>query len=136
MGQKRRRGLLETYTIKSPLIINIQGKKKSANALDAAPLLTASGTGIVSVGPANSPWPGPLAVVLAWIDDKMIEASLFSIVNVFFGFIISFGMTRLVLPMFGFYPTRKDSFIITAIFTASALLRNFLVFHGWGYFYG
>lgn len=62
----------------------------------------------------------------------MIEASIFSIVNVSIGFIVSWILGHYFLPwFFGAHRSFKRSFAITVVFTVAALIRNVLVY--WGF---
>ena len=62
----------------------------------------------------------------------MLEASLFSVVNVAVGFGVSLVLTYYILPLFFGVPRSvSKSFAITAIYTGAALARNVLVY--WGF---
>ena len=59
----------------------------------------------------------------------MIEATLFSTVNVGIGFIVAWLLSYYVIPMFFGVPRAVGkSFWITMVFTVAALVRNFFVY--------
>lgn len=43
------------------------------------------------------------------------------------GFLISLLLVNLILPLFGFYPTPRDSVSITLLFTLASLVRGYLI---------
>lgn len=47
--------------------------------------------------------------------------------NTAIGFVISFCMSVVVFPLFGFHPTLDQNFWITCIFTVTSVARGYLV---------
>lgn len=61
-----------------------------------------------------------------------MNAALFSIVNVGVGAAIAWMLAHWVLPLLFDAPqSRTRAFKVTAIFTAAALVRNFVIYSVW-----
>ena len=43
------------------------------------------------------------------------------------GFVISWGITWLLLPLWGYAPTASTAIEITAVYTAASLLRKYVI---------
>lgn len=68
--------------------------------------------------------------------DSKIKSFVESIINIIIWFLISFIANTIVLPLFWYNVSTKDSFYIAIVFTVISLVRSYLIrriFVNWFY---